>query len=131
MDEQVTRKVKVVHGIEIPYRLVNGYWLPDLKYPEPKREFHLNMWGRAHLDYLEKHSEFKLTNLSTMGELPDYLMDLQDQAQNMMDGIVEHLMEDEGVTEELKRQDQMEWVRRMESIRARARECVMEEIICR
>ena len=129
MAEQETM-VRVVNGREIHYQMVNGYWLPALEYPEPKQEFQLNMWGRAHMRYLEEQEPLRRTNLATSGELPDYLMDLQNQAEAVMEGIVERLMKQEGVTEELKRQDQMEWVRRMESIQNRAREAVMEEVIC-
>ena len=80
--------------------------------------------------YLEEQEPLRRTNLATSGELPNYLTELQNQAENMMEGIVEHLIQQEGVTEELKRQDQMEWVRRMESIQNRAREVVMAEVIC-
>ena len=80
--------------------------------------------------YLEEQEPLRRANLATSGELPNYLTELQNQAENMMEGIVEHLIQQEGVTEELKRQDQMEWVRRMESIQNRAREVVMAEVIC-
>ena len=129
MEEQETM-VRVVNGREIHYQMVNGYWLPALEYLEPKQELHLNQWGRAHMRYLEEQEPLRRTNLATSGELPNYLTELQNQAENMMEGIVEHLIQQEGVTEELKRQDQMEWVRRMESIQNRAREVVMAEVIC-
>ena len=130
MEEQQTM-VRVVHGREIRYGNVGGYWIPALKYPEPEQEFRMDMWGRAHMRYLEEEQPLRRTNLAASGELPDYLAEIQNQAQNMMEDIVERLMEQEGVTEELKRRDQMEWVRRMESIQDRAREIVMEEVIYR
>lgn len=122
--------VRTVNGREIPYQMVNGYWLPMLEYPEAKQEIQVNQWGRAHMRFLEEQEPLRRTNLATSGELPDYLMELQNQAEAMMEGIVERLMKQEGVTEELKQQDQMEWVRRMESIQNRAREVVMQEVIC-
>ena len=129
--EQVPTKVRVVHGREIRYILVNGYWIPALKYPEPEKEFHMDMWGSSHMEWLEENDPLRRVNLITTGTLPDYLTELQERAWNLMEYLTKRMAEQEGVTEELKRRDQMEWVGRMNNIQARARELVFHEVIYR
>lgn len=131
--EEEAKKGNVMYrtlmGMEVPYVNVNGYWLPALKYPEPKREFHLNHWGQEHMQWMEENQPLRQVNLRTTGTLLDYLMDIQEQAESLMNSTIKALAEQEEVTEELKQRDPMKWVARMEGIQMRAREIVHAEVI--
>lgn len=82
-----------------------------------------------HKDYLLKHKKVLFTTLLTEGKLWQYLADIDTQAHQMFDTLVEQIKKAEGATEELKEHDQWEWVQRMSNIKQRAREIVCEELI--
>lgn len=112
----------------ITYTKQGDYYLPDLRLPEqPKVE--IGIWGKRHLRYLKNHHPIIYTNLLTSCKLTAYLADIDEQAEDMFFRLVEQLAEKEGVTEQLKAEDQMLWVARMNSIRNRAEEVVYQEII--
>ena len=87
------------------------------------------MWGQRHLHYLKQHRKVLYTNLLTSGKLNSYLADIDKQAEDMFLRLIEQIANREGVTEQLKAENQMEWVCRMNNIRSRAMEIVNEEII--
>ena len=102
--------------------------LPDLKLPEqPKVE--IGLWGKRHLRYIKQHHKIRYTNLLTSCKLTAYLADIDEQAEDMFFRLVKQLAEKEGVTEQLKADNQMLWVRKMNNIRNRAAEIVYSEII--
>ena len=104
------------------------YILPDLELPEqPKVE--IGIFGKRRLRYLEQKRKILYTNLLTKGKLTAYLADIDEQAENMFDRLVRQLAEREGVTEQLKAENQMLWVKKMNSIRYRAEEIVNHELI--
>ena len=104
---------------KITYTQQGDYLLPDLKLPEqPKVE--IGIFGKRHLRYLERNRKILYTNLLTKGKLTSYLADIDEQAENMFDRLVRQLAEREGVTEQLKAENQMLWVKKMNSIRNRA-----------
>ena len=109
------------------YTLVGDYYIPDLELPEETRP--IGIWGRIHKYYLEQYHPAQYNDLILSGRLWTYLADLNEQAQNRLDCIISQMKEAEGITEELKSQDQMEWVRSMNSIRSRAEEIVLRELI--
>ena len=112
----------------ISYTLQGDYYLPDLKLPEqPKVE--IGIWGKRHLRYIKQHHKIRYTNLLTSCKLTAYLADIDGQAENMYFRLVKQLAEKEGVTEQLKADDQMMWVRKMNNIRNIARNVVNNEII--
>ncbi len=113
----------------IRYTLHGDYYLPDLKLPEPKDDRTIGRWGRMHEHYLKKNKKYVYDSLIMSGKLHSYLADVDEQACNMFDTLVEQMKEAEGVTEQLKEQDSMEWIQRMGDIEARAREIVCEELI--
>ena len=82
-----------------------------------------------HKDYLLKHKKVLFATLLAKGILWQHLADIDNQAQQMFDTLVEHMKKDEGVTEELKEQNQLEWVQKMNSIQAQAIEIVYNELI--
>ena len=94
----------------IDYILVGDYYIPDLKLPEEHRP--IGKYGRMHREYLREVHPARLNTLILTGELWTYLADLNEQAQKRFDTIMEQMKAAEGVTEELKRTCQMEWVQR-------------------
>ena len=111
----------------IDYILVGDYCIPDLKLPEEHRP--IRKYGRLHREYLRKIHPVRLNTLTLTGELWTYLSDLNEQAQERLDTIMEQMKIAEGVTEELKCTRQMEWVRRCNNIHNRAEEIGLHEII--
>ena len=89
----------------------------------------IGTWGRLHYDFLYRNQRSVFTAIRLKGTLHDYLMGIDKDAEDMFNLIVKQTAEIEGVTEQLKAVDQMEWIRRMNSIRSRAREVVLKEII--
>ena len=113
---------------KITYTQQGDYLLPDLKLPEqPKVE--IGVWGKRHLRYIEKYHKIRYTNLLTSCKLTAYLADIDEQAEDMFFRLVKEMAEREGVTEQLKAENQMLWVRRMNNIRNRAEEIVNNELI--
>lgn len=114
-------------GNGIDYVLVGDYYISDLKLPEENRP--IGRWGGMHQTYLKEHHHVRYISLLLTGELWIYLADLNEQAEERMETIVRQMMEAEGVTEELKSREQMEWVRKCNSIRNRAEEIIRAEMI--
>lgn len=113
----------------IQYELQGNYYLPCLALPEqPKVE--IGIWGKRHLRYIKQQHKIRYTNLLTSCKLTAYLADIDEQAEEMFFRLVKQLAEKEGVTEQLKAENQMLWVKRMNNIRNRATEVVNKTIIC-
>lgn len=110
------------------YIRVGDYFLPDLKLPETETQS-IGIWGQRHKRYLKEHKRLFYSNLLTSGKLNSYLADIDRQAEEMFSRLVKQMAEREGVTEQLKADDQMEWVARMNNIRSRATEIVNNGII--
>ena len=110
------------------YELQGDYYLPCLKLPE-KVEVHIGVWGQHHRRYLKEHRKTAYTRLLTSGKLNSYLNDIDQQAKKLFSELVSQMTEAEGVTEAFKVADQMEWIRRTNSIRNRAGELVESELI--
>ena len=96
--------------------------------PEEKQRF-IGVWGQRHLRYLKEYRRGIYLNLLTSGRLNDYLADIEEQAQERFERVVEQMKQAQGITEQLKAENQMEWVARMNNIQACAREIVEKEII--
>ena len=101
----------------IDYILVGDYYIPDLKLPEENRP--IGRYGRLHREYLKQEHPARYSSLILTGKLWTYLADLNEQAEERLDLIMEQMKAAEGVTEELKAQNQLEWVGRMNNIRNR------------
>lgn len=113
----------------ITYRQVNDYMIPNLRLPPEESAIRLGKWGMLYKDYLQKHNSVLFTTLLTQGKLYKHCAEIETNAQQMFDTIVEQIMNVEGITEELKAQNQLEWVQRMNSIQERASEIVYAELI--
>ena len=115
----------VSNGIE--YVRVGDYYIPDLKLPNEDRP--IGKYGRMHRDYLMEHNPVMFDDLVLTGRLWTYLADLNEQAENRLQLMIQQLQEAVGVTEALKASDQLAWVQAMNSIRNRAEEILREELI--
>ena len=113
----------------LDYTLVNDYYLPNLTTAAPAEQHPTGRWGRLHKRYLKEHHPIRYNQLLLSGELGSYLAKLDKQAEEHLALTVQQMQEAEGVTEALKAADQLEWVRRMNSIRNRAEEIVKAELI--
>ena len=89
----------------------------------------VGIWGQRHLRWLKQNRRVTYTNLITTGKLCDYLREIDAQASGQLELLIRQMAKAEGVTEQMKAENQVEWVRRMNNIRARAEEIVMREIV--
>ena len=113
--------------MKIQYIRVGDYYIPDLTLSEETRP--IGKWGRMHRDYLREHEPIQYNCLLLSGKLWTFLADLNEQAQDRLERMIEQMKVSEGITEALKASDPMVWVQRMNNIRARAEEIVREELI--
>ena len=110
------------------YELQGDYYIPCLILPAEKEQ-PIGLWGQRHWRDLKEHRRLTYTNLLTSGRLNEYLAEIDKQAKDMFLRLIKQMSEREGVTEQLKTENQMEWVGRMNNIRSRAVEIVNAELI--
>lgn len=113
----------------LDYTMVNGYYLPNLTVAAPTEQHPTGRWGRLHKMYLKEQHPIRYNQLLLSGELGSYLAKLDKQAEEQLALTIRQMQEAEGVTEALKAANQLEWVRRMNSIRNRAEEIIKSELI--
>ena len=113
----------------LDYTLVNNHNLPNLTAAAPAEQHPTGRWGRLHKRYLKEHHPIRYNQLLLSGELGSYLAKLDKQAEEQLALIIRQMQEAEGVDEALKAADQLEWVRWMNSIRNRAEEIILREIV--
>ena len=122
MKDEMTTK----HGIT--YSKQGDYYLPNLTLP-PQPELNIGMYGRKRKEFLEKHHKVKYYNLLTSVKLVEHLNDVDLRARELEEKLIKEFSKQEGITEELKSNDMMSWVRKMNNIRNRVREIVFEEVV--
>ena len=110
------------------YERQGEYILPCLTIP-PEKEQPIDLFGRRHLDYLREYRKITYTNLLTSGRLNAYLADIDRQAQERFERLIEGMKQAQGITEQLKAENALKWTGRMNNIRTCAREIVEKEII--
>ena len=110
------------------YERIGDYYIPVLTLSSEEQR-PIGKWGRMHRDYIKEHRPILFNDLILSGHLWVYLVDLNEQAQERLDTIMEQMKAAEGVTEELKCTHQMEWVRRCNNIHNRAEEIILHEMI--
>lgn len=110
------------------YHEENGYLIPDLRLPD-EEEQRIGLFGQRHLCYLKEYRRVTYTNLLTSGRLNTYLVEIDKQAQERFERLIEDMKQAQGITEQLKVENALEWVGRLNNIRACAREIVEREII--
>lgn len=113
---------------EITYTQQGDYLLPDLILPkQPKVE--IGIWGRRHERYIKQHHKLLYFNLLTSCKLTNYLVDIDREASEMYDRLVQQLAKHEGITEQMISKDQMLWIKCMNNIRNQATEIVNHELV--
>lgn len=110
------------------YKLQGDYYIPCLVLDETDNPS-IRIWGRRHLSYLKEHRPVLHTSLVLSGKLHSYLAEVDNRATEMLDHLVKQMAAHQGVTEQLKAQDQMAWVQRMNNIRNAAEEIILQEVI--
>lgn len=113
---------------EIGYTLQGDYYLPDLALPDGEQQ-PIGIWGQRHLRHIKQNQRVLYINLLTRGKLNSYLADINRQAEEMFSRLVKQMAEREGLTEQLKAENQILWVQRMNNIANQAREIVNEDLI--
>lgn len=113
--------------MKLTYTKVGDYYIPDLIVSEEKRP--IGKYGRLRKAYLQEYCSAVYSDMVISDKLWHHLADVEEQAQQRMDVMIQQMKEVEGVTEELKAKEQMEWVRRMNGIHNRAEEIVLKEIV--
>ena len=107
------------------YERDGDYYIPCLKLPE----INIGIWGERYLTYIRKHEKLLHTKLMVSGTLYTHLAEINQQAEELFSELVNQMKLREGITEQLKAENQMEWVRRMNNIRSRANEIIYNELI--
>ena len=110
------------------YELQGDYYIPCFILPAEKEQ-PIGLWGQRHLRYLKEYHRNTYTTLLTSGRLNTYLADIDKQAQERMERLTEQMKQAQGITEQLKVENALEWTQRMNNIRACAKEIVEKEII--
>ena len=113
----------------IIYRQVGDFKIPNLTIPPEEASVILGKWGMLQKDYLFNHKKVVFATLLTEGKLYQHCAEVENQAQQVFNTLVEQMKETEGVTEQLKEENQLEWVQRMNNLQQRAREVVLNELI--
>lgn len=114
---------------KITYRQVGDYLIPNLKLPPEEANIRLGKWGMMYKTYLEKHKKILFNTLLIQCKLYQHCAEVEAQAWDMFDTLVEQMKDTEGVTEQLKEDNQLEWVRKMKNIENMAKEVVNIDLI--
>lgn len=115
--------------MNITYRQVGDYQTPNLALPPEESAIRLGKWGMLHKDYLQKHTPVIFATLLTQGKLYQHCAEIDTQAQQMFNTLVEQMKTAEGVTEQLKEKISFEWMQQIQNIESRAREIIIRELI--
>ncbi len=117
------------NNTNIEYRRVGDFNIPNLILPPEEAKITLSKWGMMHKDYLLKNKKVLFTTLLTQGKLYQHCAEIEKQANETFDLLLKQMKAEEGVTEQLKEENQMEWVCLMQNIEARVREFINNEIL--
>lgn len=114
-------------GIE--YNLVNGYYIPNIVLPKPRRTGNVGKYGRMRARYLRENKKAEYSIMLINNELISHLLDIDDICRERIDMLVKQMSEKENINEELKANNQIKWVQMMNNIKNRVEEIVINEII--
>ena len=117
------------YGIE--YTKVGDFYLPNIALPKPRRTGNIGKYGRLRLQYLEEYHKAECMLMRINNELTSHLLDIEDECRTRVESLVEQMPKKENITEELKANNQLEWVQKMNNIKNRAEEIAYNEIIYR
>ena len=110
------------------YTLCGDYYLPNLL-PVQEEEYNIGIYGQRYFRYIKEHDKILFINLLTTEKLNEHVAEVDTRAQTMESMLIKQIAEQEGINETLKEQDQIEWVKRMNSIRSRVKEIIWNEIV--
>ncbi len=113
----------------LTYRSVGDFRIPNLTLPPEEANITLGKWGMLYKNYLLNHEKAVFSTLLAEGKLYQHCAEIENQARNMLDTLVEQMKAAEGITEQLKEENQLKWVQRMNNIRNRATEIVYSNLI--
>ena len=114
---------------KIEYVRVGDYYIQNLTLPKPRRTGNIGKYGRLKLNYMKKHNIPEYTEMLLNNELNSYLLDIEDACKNKIEILIKQMAKKENITEELKANNQLEWVGKMNSIKQSAEEIVLNELI--
>lgn len=114
---------------KIEYVRISDYYIPNLTLPKPRRTGNIRKYGRLKLSYMKKHNIPEYTEMLLNNELKSYLLDVEDECKNKIEILIKQMAKKENITEELKANNQLEWVGKMNSIKQSAEEIVLNELI--
>ena len=117
-----------MNEMNITYRIVGDYQIPNITL-SPEDSKPIGRWGIAHRDYLRHNKSVKFNSMLMTGTLFSHLAEINTQAEEMFSRLVEQMAKAEGITEQLKDQNQLEWIQRMNNIQQRAKEIVLNELV--
>lgn len=115
------------YGIE--YTKVGDFYLPNIALPKPRRTGDIGKYGRLRLQYLEEHHKAECMLMRINNELTSHLLDIEDECRTRVESLIEQMAKKENVTEELKANNQLEWVQKMNNIKNRAEEIILNDFI--
>ncbi|MDD6021934.1 MAG: TnpV protein [Oscillospiraceae bacterium] len=117
------------NNTNVEYRQVGDFFIPNLVLPPEEAKVRLGKWGMLHKDYMLKHKKVAVTIMTAEGRFWQYLAEVDKQAQEMFSQLVSEMTKSEGITEQLKAENQMMWIKKMSNIEAQAREIICKELI--
>ena len=129
MENKVLKEKIIDERTGIEYRLVGDYYIPNIAIPKPRRTGNIGKYGRLKLNYMKKYKIPEYTEMLFSNELKSYLLDIEDEFKEKLDILIKQMAEKENVNEELKANNQMEWVQKMNNIKSRAEEFILNEVI--
>ena len=130
MENKELKQTIIYERTGIEYNLVNGYYIPNIVLPKPRRTGNVGKYGRMRARYLKEHKKAEYSLMLIENELTSNLLDIEDICKERVNLLVKQIAEKENVNEELKVQNQLEWVARMNNILNRVEEIIINEIIC-
>ena len=129
MENKKLKQTIIDERTGIEYNLVNGYYIPNILLPKPRRTGNIEKYGRMRARYLKEHKKAEYSLMLIENELTSHLLDIDDICRERVNLLVKQIAERESVNEELKARNQLEWVARMNNILNRAEEIITNEII--
>ena len=129
MENKELKKSFVDERTGIEYNLVGDYYLPKFSILKARRTGNIGKYGLLRLEYIKKHKRAFYTDLLLDNELSSYLLDIDDECKEKVEYLINEMAKKENITEELKANNQMEWISQMNNIKNRVEELVYNEII--
>ena len=129
MENKELKDIFIDEKTGIEYIRHGDYYLPNLTLPKPRRTGNIGKYGRLKLNHMKKHNIPQYTEMLLNNELNSYLLDLEDECKNKIETLIKQMAEKENITEELKLNNQLEWVGKMNSIKHSAEEIILNELI--